>query len=57
MKDWAAIARANGIEISARELERIAIPLAALEEAFRPMVKGLSPEIEPAFGFHIEEAE
>jgi hypothetical protein len=57
MKDWVAIAKANGLDLSARELDRIAQPLASLEETFRPLVNDLTPDIEPAFSFHMEESE
>ncbi|MBZ5626676.1 MAG: hypothetical protein LAQ69_49545 [Acidobacteriia bacterium] len=50
MKDWKAIARASGLDVSAEELDRIAGPLDALEEAFRPLVKDLTPDVEPATG-------
>jgi hypothetical protein len=55
MKDWRAIAKANGLELSARELDRIAPPLDALEEAFRPLVRDLTPGLEPAVEFGVEE--
>jgi hypothetical protein len=48
MKDWRAIAKGQGLEVSVRELDRIVEPLDALEEVFRPLVKHLGPEQEPA---------
>jgi hypothetical protein len=57
MKDWVAIAKANGIDVSPRELDRIAAPLSALEETFRPLVNTLSPDVEPAFSFGMEDPE
>ena len=51
MKDWRAIAKAGGLEIGDQELDRIAAPLQALEETFRPLAKGLKAEDEPATGF------
>ena len=57
MRDWVGIAKATGLDLSARELDRIAQPLAALEENFRPLVKDLTPDVEPAFEFHMEEDE
>lgn len=57
MKDWKAIAQASGLDVPAGELERIAGPLATLEEAFRPLVKDLKAEHEPAVNFCAEEAE
>lgn len=55
MKDWKAIARASGLEIPAEELDRIVSPLDALEEAFRPLMKHLSADLEPATGICGEE--
>jgi hypothetical protein len=57
MRDWVTIAKANGLDLSARELDRIATPLAALEETFRPLIKDLTPDTEPAFEFHMEDHE
>jgi len=45
--DWKNIAQAHGLELSPRELDRVTAPLAALEQAFRPLVKSLSPADEP----------
>lgn len=55
MKDWKAIAKAHGLDLSARDLDRIAPPLDALEAAFRPLVKDLTPGTEPAVDFNAEE--
>jgi hypothetical protein len=55
MKDWRAIAKAHGLDLSARELDRIAPPLEALEAAFRPLVRELTPGIEPSVAFSVEE--
>jgi len=49
MKDWKAIAKASGIEVDSVE------PLEALEAAFRPLVKDLTPDVEPATGLRLEE--
>ena len=53
MKNWAGIAQANGLTLSARELDGIVGPLAALEETFRPLVKQLTPEVEPDLELHL----
>src|ERR1035438_10513114 len=53
MKNWAGIAQANGLALSARELDGIVAPLAALEETFRPLVKQLTPEVEPDLELHL----
>jgi hypothetical protein len=51
------IAKARGLEIPPAELTRIAASLEALEEAFRPLVQDLPPDLEPATGLGFEEAE
>lgn len=57
VKDWRAIARASGLDLPAHEVDRIAPPLESLEETFRPLVSGLTPEMEPACCFQFEEGE
>jgi hypothetical protein len=54
MKDWRAIAQAHALPLSAGELDRIAPPLDALEEAFRPLVSDLTPDLEPCVEFNVE---
>jgi hypothetical protein len=54
MKNWEAIAQAHGLNLSARDLERVVPPLAALEEVFRPLVKQLTPDMEPALELHLD---
>jgi hypothetical protein len=55
MKDWIAIAQAAGLNIPAEDARRIAQPLNGLEEAFRPLVQSLAPDMEPADSFRAEE--
>ena len=55
MKNWVSIAQAHGLTLSAGELDRIAPPLAALEETFRPLVKQLTPDLEPDLELHLAE--
>lgn len=55
MKDWSLIAKAAGLDIPAREMARIAQPLDGLEEIFRPLVRSLTPDMEPAASFHPDE--
>jgi hypothetical protein len=55
MKNWAVVAEAHGLTLSAGELDRITTPLAALEETFRPLVKQLTPDMEPDLELHLEE--
>ncbi|HTS66175.1 MAG TPA: hypothetical protein VMH28_29330 [Candidatus Acidoferrales bacterium] len=47
MKDWKSIAHAHGLDVSARDLDRIEGPLNALEETFRPLADQLPPDLEP----------
>jgi hypothetical protein len=54
MKDWRAIAQAYGLPLSEGELDRIAPPLNALEEVFRPLVSDLTPDLEPCVEFSVE---
>ena len=53
MKNWAGIAQANGLTLSARELDRLVGSLAALEETFRPLVQQLTPDLEPDLELHL----
>ena len=57
MTDWAALARARGLEIPEADLERLAKPLASLEETFRPLLKTLTPLMEPDGELHLEGGE
>jgi hypothetical protein len=54
MRDWKALAKAQGVEIPADELERAVAPLNEMEEIFRSLIPELSPEIEPAFEVRLE---
>jgi hypothetical protein len=51
-KDWKKIARASGMAIPDSALDRIAQSLDALEADFRPLVRALPPDTEPAIAFH-----
>jgi hypothetical protein len=53
MNKWVAIAQAHGLPLSGSELDRVARPLAALEETFRPLVKQLMPDMEPDLELHL----
>jgi hypothetical protein len=53
MKNWAGIAQASGLAVSAGEMDRIVGPLAALEETFRPLVQQLTPDMEPDLELHL----
>jgi hypothetical protein len=54
MRDWKAIAKASGIPLSGKELDTLAQPLESLEEVFRPLVKDLSPDLEPLLEMFVE---
>lgn len=54
-RDWKKIARASGLTIPDTALERIAQTLDGLEAAFRPLVRALPPETEPAVVFDADE--
>jgi hypothetical protein len=56
MKDWKVIAQASGLQVDPTQLNRIAETLEALEAAFRPLLKDLTPGVEPATGLRLEEA-
>jgi hypothetical protein len=55
VKDWKSIAKANGLDLSPQELDRIAKPLGTLDEAFQPLVQDLPPDLEPSFEFRTGE--
>ena len=55
MKDWKKIAAGNNLKIPDSELERIKAPLDALEEAFRPLVRTIPVDVEPAVMFGLPE--
>jgi len=50
MKQWKEIARGFGLNIP--DLEHIVPPLDGLEAAFRPLVKTIPHDAEPAVTFH-----
>jgi len=59
MKNWKKIAEMYELGIPAEQMERIGPALDGLEEVFRPLVKRIPHNIEPAvmFGFPLEEME
>ena len=54
MKNWKEVAQARDLGIPPQELDRVVAPLETLEHAFRPLVRALSPEMEPAFEFRAD---
>ena len=55
MNDWRGIARCAASGIPAENVEHIAARLEALEEKLAPLFAKLTPEIEPAVLFHMQE--
>jgi hypothetical protein len=55
MKEGGGIAQASGLQVDPTQLNRIAETLEALEAAFRPLLKDLTPGVEPATGLRLEE--
>jgi hypothetical protein len=49
MKNWKKMAEAAGFDIP--DIDRIISPLDALEAAFRPLVKAIPHDVEPALIF------
>jgi hypothetical protein len=54
MKDWSLTAKAAGLDIPAKDIARIVQPLNGLDEVFRPLVRSLTPEMEPAVLFRAD---
>lgn len=54
MRDWKSIAKASGLALTEKDIDALAPPLEALEEVFRPLVRDLSPDMEPALEFRAE---
>jgi len=48
MTDWNALAKARGLDIPDDSVKNIAPSMTALDEAFRPLLGKLSPDVEPA---------
>ncbi|HXA52695.1 MAG TPA: hypothetical protein VNV86_20405 [Candidatus Acidoferrum sp.] len=53
--DWANLAKAQGLDLSEQETDRIAQALGALEQTFQPLTANLPADLEPASEFHMEE--
>jgi hypothetical protein len=49
--DWAALARASGLQIPDAELARVIEPLSALERLFRPLALEIASGVSPATVF------
>jgi len=57
MRDWKAIAQAQGPGSSPRELDRVVEPLAALEKVFQPLVAELTADMEPDLWLRLPEGD
>jgi hypothetical protein len=55
MRDWKTLARASDLGIPAPEVDRVAAPLESLEETFRPLVRDLTPDLEPCTELRTDE--
>ena len=53
MRDWKAIAQSHHLNLPQPEIDRIAGPLTALDETFQPLLKGLTPGLEPDPELHL----
>jgi hypothetical protein len=52
--DWAALARARGLEFPDTELDRVVQPLTALERVFRPLALQIPSGVSPAMVFRAD---
>lgn len=52
--DWKSLATAHGLSLGPKELESVVQPLDALEKTFRPLLRDLSPDLEPVLVFRAE---
>lgn len=57
MRDWKALANAQGVKIPAGDLDRMVAPLNEMDDIFRSLLPSLEPEIEPAFELRLEASE
>lgn len=57
MRDWKALAHAQGLNIPPEQLERTVTPLREMEEIFRSLASDLTPELEPAYEIRLEAGE
>ena len=51
MKDWKLIVKAQGLDISEQEVDRMQPTLDTLEAAFRPLTTRIPFDLEPALIF------
>jgi hypothetical protein len=54
LRDWRAIAQASGIALTEGELDGVVQPLERLDQTFRPLVKDLTPDIDPVLEMDAE---
>jgi hypothetical protein len=53
MRDWKAIAQSHQLKLTQPDIDRIADPLTVLDETFQPLLKGLTPGLEPDPELHL----
>ncbi len=54
-RDWKSIVKASGIGMTANEADAAAEMLDSLHKDFAPLVRDLTPDVEPALGFSAED--
>jgi hypothetical protein len=55
MRDWKAIAKARGLDLTPRDIDGMAASLDALDDILRPLLNSLTPDLEPDVSFSLEE--
>lgn len=53
-RDWKGIAKSSGLSLSAKEVEAAAEALENLQRVFDPLIRNLTPDMEPALQFDAE---
>ena len=53
MKNWKLVASSRNLDIPEADVEKITPAMDALEAAFRPLVRDIPHETEPAVIFHL----
>lgn len=53
-RDWKSIAKANGLGLNPKEADAAAEALDNLHKSFAPLVRDLTPDVEPVLGFCAE---
>lgn len=53
-RDWKAIAKSSGLSLSAKEVEAASEALENLQKIFQPLIRDLTPDVEPALRYEAE---